>query len=81
MIKNLTQDQPENNHKIILHLIYTSKKCLKIEIKIKNINYVPINQEIKGKTIEKSEKGSNDFINFFGNFLKSETIFKIKRNG
>ena len=23
MIKNLIQDQPENNHKIILHLIYT----------------------------------------------------------
>ena len=30
----------------------------------KNINYVQINQEIKSKTIEKSEKDSNDFINF-----------------
>ena len=26
MVKNLTQDQPENKHKIILHLIYTLKK-------------------------------------------------------
>ena len=25
MIKNSTQDQPKNNHKIILHLIYTKK--------------------------------------------------------
>ena len=25
MIQNLTQDQPENNHKIISHLIYTLK--------------------------------------------------------
>ena len=38
MTKNLTQDQPENNHKIILHLIYILKKvlkCFKIEIKEK----------------------------------------------
>ena len=26
MIKNLIQDQLENSHKIILHLIYTKKK-------------------------------------------------------
>ena len=67
MIKNSTQDQPENNHKIKLHLMYTLKKVLemfKIEIRDKNINYVQINQEIKSKTIEKSEKDSNDFINF-----------------
>ena len=56
MIKTSTQDQPENNHKIILHLIYALKrvlKCFKIEIREKNINYVQINQEIKIKTIEK----------------------------
>ena len=58
MIKNSTQDQPENNHKIILPLIYALKrifKCFKIEIKEKNINYIQINQENKSKTIEKSE--------------------------
>ena len=67
MIQNLTQDYPENHHKIILHLIYTLKMFFKmfyIKIKEKNINYVQINQEIKSKTIEKSEKGSNDFISF-----------------
>ena len=53
MIKHLTQDHPENSHNIILYLIYT-KKCFKIEIKEKNINYIQINQENK-KTIEKSE--------------------------
>ena len=52
-----------------------------MKIKEKNINYIQINQEMKSKTIEKSEKGSNNFTNFFGNFLKSETIFKIKING
>ena len=36
-----------------------------------------INQEILSRTIEKSEMNSNIFIN---NFLKEETIFKIKRN-
>ena len=36
----------------------------KIEIKEKNINYVQINQEIKSKTIEKSEMNSNIFIKF-----------------
>ena len=58
MTKNLIQDQPENNHKIILHLIYTLKKvlkCFKIEIKEKNKNYIQINQENKSKTTEKSE--------------------------
>ena len=67
MIKNSTQDQPENNHKIILHLVYTLKKilkCFKIEIREKNINYVQINQEILSKTIEKSEMNSNIFIKF-----------------
>ena len=67
MIKNLIQDQPENSHKMILHLIYTkkvSKKCFKIEIKEKYINYVQIDQEITSKSIEKSEIDPNDFINF-----------------
>ena len=56
--QNSTQVQPENNNKIILHLIYTLKrflKCFKIEIKEKNINYVQINQEIISKIIEKLE--------------------------
>ena len=67
MIKNSTQDQPENNHKIILHLIYTLKKflkCFKIEIKEKNINYVQINQEIKSKTME-NQKMTQIFLQIF----------------
>ena len=45
-IKNLTQGQPENNHKIILHLIYTLKRFFKMEIKEeKNINYIQINKK------------------------------------
>ena len=67
MIKNLTQDQPENNHKIIIHLLYTLKrvlKCFKIENIRENINHVQINQEIISKTIEKSEMNSNIFIKF-----------------
>ena len=73
MIKNSTQDQPENNHKMILHLIYTLKrvlKCFKIEIRDKNIHYVQTNQEMN----------SNIFMKFLVIFLKSETIFKIKGN-
>ena len=65
MIKHSTPAHPENKHKIILHLIYTLKRVLKsfkIKIRDKNINYVQINQEIKSKTIEKSEKDSNIFI-------------------
>ena len=67
MIKNSIQDQPENNHKIILHLIYALKRVLKwfkIGIREKNINYVQINQEKSEDTIEKSEMISNIFINF-----------------
>ena len=30
MIQNLTQDQPKNSHKIILHLIYTLKGFFKM---------------------------------------------------
>ena len=37
-----------------------------------NINYVQINQEMKNKL--------KYFYKIFGNFLKSETMFKIKRN-
>ena len=33
MIKNLTQDQPENSHKIILHLVYTKKGFKKYVLK------------------------------------------------
>ena len=58
----------------------------KIENKEKNINYVQINQEIKSKTIEKSEMDPNIFINFlvifksqklFLNYLK---LFKLTEN-
>ena len=38
------------------------KNVLKIENNEKNIKYVKINQEIKSRTIEKSEKDSNIFI-------------------
>ena len=81
MIQNLTQDQPENNHKIILYLIYTLKgfkKCLKIKIEEKNINYVQINQERISKAIEKSEMDPNIFIKFLV-ILKSQKLFlKLK---
>ena len=53
---------------------------LKMKIREKNINYVQINQEWLSKTIEKSGMNSNLFIKFLVSFLKSETIFKIKRN-
>ena len=80
MFKSSTQDQPENNHKVILHLIYTLKrvlKCFKIEIKEKNINYVQINQEIKSKTIEKSEMDPNIFIKFLVIFKSQKLFFKL----
>ena len=49
--RNSTQVQPENNYKIILHLIYTLKKGFKMKIRRKNINYIQINQEKFSNTI------------------------------
>ena len=34
----------------------------------KNVNYIQINQEMKDKTIEKSEKRSSNFTNFLVTF-------------
>ena len=46
-----------------------------------NINYIQINQEMKNKTIEKSEKRPSDFIKFLGIFKSQKLFLKIKING
>ena len=61
MIKNSTQDHPENNHKIIFHLIYTLKKVFKMFFKREKYQLCS-NYSRKIKTIEKSEMNSNIFI-------------------
>ena len=40
------------------------------------VNYIQINQEMKDKTIEKSENRSSNYTIFFGIFKSHETIFK-----
>ena len=46
-----------------------------------NTNYIQINQEMKNKTIEKSEKGPSNFTKILG-ILKNQKLFlKIKING
>ena len=46
-----------------------------------NINNIQINQEIKSKTIEKSEKVSNNCTNFLVVFKSQKLFLKIKING
>ena len=46
-----------------------------------NINYIQINQEMKNKTIEKSEMCSNIFIKILGIFKSQKLFLKIKING
>ena len=46
-----------------------------------NINNIQINQEIKNKTIEKSEKGSNNFTKLLVIFLSQKLFLKLKEMG
>ena len=45
-----------------------------------NINYIQINQEIKNKTIEKSEMDPNIFIKILVIFKSQKIFLKIKIN-
>ena len=83
MIK-INPRQPENIHKIIIYLIYTLKvlkNVLKMENNGEKVNYIQINQEMKDKTIEKSENRSSNYTNFLGIFKSHKLILKIKING
>ena len=46
-----------------------------------NANYIQINQEMKNKTIEKSEKRASNFIKLLGIFKSHKLFLKNKING
>ena len=47
----------------------------------KKVNYIQINQEMKDKTIEKSDNRSSNYTIFLGIFKSQKLFLKIKING
>ena len=63
-----TASKYSQNNNIINMFIKGFKNVLKMENNEENSNYIKINQEMKSKTIEKSEKRPSNFTKILGIF-------------